>query len=238
MNGPANSGRRPKLAIHEAVAHELGVAIVAGAFKPGDVLPGEERFSLDRRISRSAYREGVRILAAKGLVYSRTRVGIRVNARLCWNMLDPDVLAWMFEAGPDFEFVKGIFELRFVVEPEAAAMAALRRDSRELAVMGAALQEMERWGLLTVEGRAADEQFHSLVVQATRNEPFIALSHSIAAAVRWTSKFAREDRGQSRDPMPDHYAVYDALAQGDAAAARAAMVVLVRNASGDAGAEV
>jgi len=227
-------GTRPK-AIHGAVAHDLGIAIVGGRLQPGDLLPGEDRFSADHRISRSAYREAVKMLAAKGLVHSRTKSGTRVNPRASWNMLDLDVLAWMFEVGPDMAFVHSIFELRRLVEPEAAALAAARRDGRELAAMGHALEEMERHGLTRTEGRAADERFHALILRATRNEPLIALSNSIAAAVKWTSKFAREDRRQQRDPMPDHYAVYDALVAGDADAARARMALLVENASRDAG---
>lgn len=229
---PKSGGAR---GIHTAIARRLGLAIVGGLLQPGDPVPGEERYSAEHGISRGAYREAVRTLAAKGLVDSRPRSGTRVRQRQWWNMLDVDVLAWMFEAGPDENFIRGIFELRRIVEPEAAALAAERRDGRELAAMGHALEEMARWGLLTTAGRAADERFHTLILQATRNEPLIALSNSIASAVKWTSKFAREDRQEQRDPMPDHYAVYEAVSRGDADQARGAMLGLVRNASRDAG---
>jgi DNA-binding FadR family transcriptional regulator len=227
--------RKRPIAIHDAVAHDLGIAIVSGELQPGDLIPGEEKFSADHGISRSAYREAVKLLAGKGLVYSRSRSGTRVSPREAWNMLDLDILAWIFEAGPTTEFINGIFELRRIVEPEAAALAARRRVGRELAGMGHALEEMQRWGLRTIQGRAADERFHALILQATRNEPLIALSSSIAAAVKWTSKFAREDGHQLRDPMPDHFAVFDTLVAGDAKAAREAMRQLVENASADAG---
>lgn len=233
---PGHPSRRKRPgAIHDAVAHDLGIAIVGGELQPGDLIPGEEKFSADHGISRSAYREAVKLLAGKGLVYSRSRSGTRVSPRSAWNMLDLDILAWIFEAGPTPEFINGIFELRRIVEPEAAALAARRRIGRELAGMGHALEEMQRWGLRTIEGRAADERFHALILQATRNEPLIALSSSIAAAVKWTSKFAREDGSQLRDPMPDHFAVFDALVAGDAKSAREAMGRLVENASADAG---
>jgi len=229
------AGRRRPTAIHKAVAHDLGIAIVGGKLQPGDPLPGEERFSTDNRISRSAYREAVKMLAAKGLVHSRTKSGTRVNERASWNMLDLDVLAWTFEAGPSADFLRGIFELRRMVEPQAAALAAARRSVAELAAMGHALQEMQRWGLLNADGRAADERFHALILRATRNEPLIALSNSIAAAVKWTSKFARVDRQQQRDPMPDHFAVYEAVAEADGDRAQRCMAELIANASRDAG---
>lgn len=229
------AGPKRDAAIHNRIAHDLGVAISGGSLQPGTPIPGEEKFSAERGVSRSAYREAVKLLAGKGLVQSRSRSGTRVSPRLQWNMLDLDVLAWIFEAGPTTEFINGIFELRRIVEPEAAALAAQRRTARDLVGMGHALEEMERWGLRTIEGRAADERFHALILHATRNEPLITLSSSVAAAVKWTSKFAREDGHQMRDPMPDHVAVFDKLVAGDCPGARQAMAALVRNASEDAG---
>jgi DNA-binding FadR family transcriptional regulator len=225
---------RPK-GIHSGIAHDLGIAIVSGKYPPGTVLSAEERFSTENKVSRGTYREAIRILAAKGLVYSRTKSGTRVSERSSWNMLDLDVLAWMFESQPSEAFIRSIFELRAIVEPGAAALAAQRRDGRELARMGHALQEMERLGLATAEGRAADQTFHHLVLEATRNEPLVTLSSSIAAAVEWTTMFARREKQKLRDPMPDHFAVYDAIVRGDADGARTRMAQLVANAFADTG---
>jgi DNA-binding FadR family transcriptional regulator len=221
--------------IHSGIAHDLGIAIVSGKYPPGTVLSAEERYSSENKVSRGTYREAIRVLAAKGLVYSKTKSGTRVSERSSWNMLDLDVLAWMFESQPSEAFVRSIFELRSIVEPGAAAIAAQRRDGRELARMGHALQEMERLGLHSVEGRAADQTFHYLILEATRNEPLITLSSSIAAAVEWTTMFARRERQKLRDPMPDHFAVYEALVRGDSEAARLRMAELVANAFDDTG---
>ena len=225
---------RPK-GIHSGIAHDLGVAIVSGKYPPGTLLSAEERFSDENKVSRGTYREAIRILAAKGLVYSRTKSGTRVQERSSWNMLDVDVLAWMFESQPSESFVRGIFELRSIVEPGAAALAALRRDGRELARMGHALEEMGRLGLQSAEGRAADQTFHSLILEAARNEPLVTLSSSIAAAVEWTTMFARREKTRLRDPMPDHFEVYDAIVQSDAEGARTKMAQLVANAFTDTG---
>ena len=106
--------------IHGSIAHELGVAIVTGRYSPGETLPGEVEFSEQLKVSRSAYREAIRILAAKGLVESRPKAGTRVSARDRWNLLDPDVLAWTFEREPGETFIRDLFELRMIVEPAAA----------------------------------------------------------------------------------------------------------------------
>lgn len=221
--------------VHDRIAHKLGKAIVSGELQPGEALPGEERYSAEQGVSRTAYREAIRMLAAKGLVFSRTKSGTRVSERRQWSMLDLDIIAWMFETGPSPEFLRGIFELRMAVEPSAAALAAARRTSQDIAAMGHALEEMRRHGLMTPEGRAADRSFHHMILEATRNEPLMSLSSSIAAVVAWTTRFAREERGESRNPMPDHDAVFDAIVAGDGAKAHTAMLALVRNASRDAG---
>ena len=63
----------------------------------------------------------------------------------------------------------------------------------------------------------------------------MTLSNSIAAAIEWTTRFARDEGKQNRDPMPDHHAVYEAFVAGNGAAAAAAMSVLVDNAFADTG---
>ncbi|KQU62081.1 GntR family transcriptional regulator [Sphingomonas sp. Leaf339] len=213
--------------IHGNIAHDLGVAIVTGHHQPGEILPGEIEFSHRLDVSRSAYREAVRILAAKGLVESRPKTGTRVSDRRRWNMLDPDVLAWMFESEPDEVFIRSLFELRMMIEPAAAAFAAERRTADELSRMGAALHDMAHHGLASPAGRAADQLFHNLVLEATRNEPLTTLSTTIAAAVGWTTIFKQRRTLPPRDPMPEHFALYDAIAAGDGDLARVRMTELV-----------
>ena len=214
--------------IHGTIAHDLGVAILAGRYAPGETLPGEVEFAHTLGVSRSAYREAVRILIAKGLVESRTRTGTRVSARDRWNLLDPDVLAWSFVQEPSEAFVRDLFELRMIVEPAAAELAAERRDKDDLARMGEALDEMRQYGLGRPEGQAADQRFHAAILAAARNAPLITLSSSIAAAVSWTTIFKHRKRGLPRDPLPDHERLYEAIAAGEPTAARTRMAELVR----------
>src|SRR3546814_13130281 len=64
---------RKLLRIHGTIARDIGIRIVSGRFQPGEVLNGEVEASDRLRVSRTAYREAVRILAAKGLVESRPK---------------------------------------------------------------------------------------------------------------------------------------------------------------------
>src|SRR5215472_5922187 len=140
--GPARA-RQTKaraLRLHGTIARQLGIAILAGDHKPGDLLDSEISASEQFAVSRTAYREAVRILAAKGLVDARPKVGTRINPQWKWNLLDPDVLEWTFESEPDVALLNSLFELRNVVESAAAGLAATRRSAAHLKAMRAALE--------------------------------------------------------------------------------------------------
>lgn len=220
---PRGTGRR----LHGAIAHKLGIAILSGEYAPGDILTGEVAFSEALDVSRSAYREAVQVLTAKGLVESRPKAGTRVLPRTRWNLLDPDVLAWAFTGDPDLQFVRGLFELRAIVEPAAAALAAERRERADLKTMKEALAGMTRHTLASEAGRAADRDFHDAILRATRNDALVVLSASIGAAVSWTTQFKQRQRALPRNPIPDHRRVYDAILARDAPGASEAMRVLV-----------
>jgi DNA-binding FadR family transcriptional regulator len=220
---PRGSGRR----LRGAVAHYLGTAIVSGRIAPGETLTGEVANAEALDVSRSAYREAVQVLTAKGLVESRPKAGTRVLPRSHWNILDPAVLAWAFSGEPDTDFIRDLFELRGIVEPAAARLAAERRSKDDIKAMKDALARMRRHTLATEAGRVADREFHDAILFATQNNALIALTASIGAAVNWTTQYKQRQRALPRDPVPDHARVYDAIALGDVEAAGAAMRTLV-----------
>jgi DNA-binding FadR family transcriptional regulator len=221
------------LRIHQALARKLGIAILSGEYQPGAALEGEIEQSEALGVSRTAYREAMRILTAKGLLESRPKVGTHITPRRQWNLLDPDMLEWMFSGTPDERFIRDLFELRGVIEPAAAAFAAARHDEADLARMDAGLTGMRQHGLATAEGQAADQEFHTALLEATRNEALTSLATSVAAAVRWTTRFKHIKRKHPRDPLPEHIALRDAIATRSSTRAEAAMRELLRLALAD-----
>jgi DNA-binding FadR family transcriptional regulator len=223
----SRSAQRRSLRLHGIVAHDLGVLIASGHYAPGDLLEGEIEASERLKISRTAYREAVRILAAKGLIEVRPKIGTRVLPRDKWHLLDPDVLSWVFQGEPDEHLLQSLFEIRKIVEPQAAALAAARRTTGQLARMEDALERMSRHSLATSEGRSADREFHAVLLEASDN-PFVAnLTSGIEAAIEWTTIFKQRERPLVRDPIPDHAKVYGAIAASDEKEARQAMEHLV-----------
>lgn len=219
---------QPKpLRLHGSLARDLGISIVSGRHEPGDVLEGEIEASERLHVSRTAYREAVRILAAKGLVEARPKTGTRVNPRGKWHLLDPDVLSWIFKYEPDEHLIHSLFELRRVVEPAAAQFAAERRTQAHIESMRAALDGMAEHTLATEAGRQADQEFHSALLDASGNPFLVSLSSGVGAAVAWTTIFKQRGGRPLRDPMPDHRRVFEAVEAGDPKAAHAAMTQLV-----------
>lgn len=225
--GPDARARRKSLRLHGMVARDLGILIVSGRYKPGDLLDGEIEASDRLNVSRTAYREAVRILAAKGLVEVRPKIGTRISPREKWHLLDPDVLSWIFKYEPDEDLLESLFELRKIVEPAAAELAAKRRSADQVERMGEALETMAEHTLASEIGRVADQDFHTALLEATANPFLVSLTSSVAAAVAWTTIFKQRRQPLQRDPIPDHRRVYEAIADADPSAARQAMADLV-----------
>jgi DNA-binding FadR family transcriptional regulator len=214
--------------VHNQIAREIGVSIVSGRLRPGHVLDNELDASSRRHVSRTAYREALRILAAKGLIHSQPRHGTKVSEVSEWHLLDNDVLVWLFSETPKPEVIHGLFELRTIVETAAAAIAAARRKPDQLLEMKAALEEMARHTLHRAEGRRADKAFHAALLAATENPFLISLTNGVTAAVDALTEYKLRIAKVERDPVPDHRRVYEAVAAQDEVEARDAMERLIR----------
>ena len=216
--------------IHESLANILGTEIVGEVHPSGSLLPNEfemrERFS----VSRTALREAYRVLTAKGLIVSRPKVGTRVRPKSDWNMLDPEVLAWHLQTVPTEAFVSDLFALREMVEPAAAAMAATTRGKATIDRIAQAYSEMERYRDGTGDIISADLQFHLAILEATGNHFVGALGGLIHAALLGTFKLGWESPARMQESrLLQHYAVFEAIRDGDADRARAKMTELLKD---------
>ncbi|MBN9468419.1 MAG: FadR family transcriptional regulator [Bosea sp.] len=211
------------------VAHKLAVSIISGASRAGDLLPNEDGIRGEISVSRTAYREAVKFLTGKGMVEARPKSGTRVAPRESWNLLDPDVLAWHFEADPNEKFIRDLFELRLFVEPSAARLAAQRRSEDDLARIEAAYRGMTVNPPYAEPTVQADLAFHEAIFEATRNPPLQCLAPAVCATIQWSLFLkAPDDRFFFTASLVDHERVLDAISQrdGDLAAARMSGLVI------------
>lgn len=210
-----------------SIADDLGAAILRGQFKPGATFSGQIEASRKLGVSRSVYREAIRVLSAKGLVESRPKTGTRVSVPGSWHLLDPEVLLWAFRDEPDQSLMWSLFELRMIIEPAAAELAARRRSYAQLALMQSALDTMRLRGLWDEEGRVADRVFHETLLQATGNAFLATLSAGISSAIHWTAIYKTRTKVLD-DPMPEHERVFEAIRSGNPVEAKNAMTELVQ----------
>ena len=217
---PHDFGLTRRRNLFAQVVAELGARIVSGAIGPDDAFPKEADLEAQFGVSRSVIREAVKALAAKGLIASRTRVGIRVRPPLHWNLLDAEVLSWRYSALPPLQFFSELFEVRLMIEPEAAALAATRAEAVDLIEIGAAYAAMVEANQADVPGIEADLRFHRSILAAARNPLLLQMGNLIGTGLQISHRFSREAYVIF---LPRHHDVLEAIKAGDPAGARDAM---------------
>jgi DNA-binding FadR family transcriptional regulator len=224
---PISRRRAIQRDLHGTVAYELGSAILRGDYPPASVLPREAELMEAFDVSRTVLREALRTLTSKGLVESRPRVGTRVRAREAWNLLDADVLDWYARVAPPLAFALKLQEMREMIEPFAAALAASAHDPDALALLTSAHTAMEQARNVD-EWVRADLRFHLAVLRACRNELLVPLGTLIERTLEGQLRVNAKRAEVFNAALPDHTAVYDAIARRDAHAASQAMAALLR----------
>jgi DNA-binding FadR family transcriptional regulator len=213
---------------HGQLVETLGHAVLGGVYPAGELLPNEEVLCRTLDVSRTALREAIKVLAAKGLLESRSRVGTWVRPEAGWNMLDPDVLSWRCATGPDAQFLRHLTEMREIVEPAAAALAARSRSPEQLAALERAFQAMEA-AKDVGEWVVADLAFHSAILQATNNPLLVPLVAIIGSALESLLGISARKAGGFNDALPDHRKVLDAVRAGDPQRALHRMAVMLQD---------
>ncbi|WP_250517476.1 FadR/GntR family transcriptional regulator [Caballeronia sp. INDeC2] len=227
--------RNPKQrkSMHGRIVQELGMQIVSGRIKPGERLPAEPTLCESYGVSRPVLREATRVLVAKGLVVSKPRVGSVVRARDEWHMLDPDVLVWTISHLPEGEFFRSLMAVRQIIEPAAAALAAISASDEDIARIAAAYERME--GAQTAADLLdPDLEFHRAIMTATHNDMLSYIGNMLSLALSESIKLTSRHPNTHALSLPRHKAIFTAIANRDALAARQASVVQLDNARADA----
>jgi DNA-binding FadR family transcriptional regulator len=219
--------------LHVQVARAIGLQILEGKLAPGVVLPNEADFGMQLGVSRTALREAVKVLAAKGLVEVRRKTGTRVRPQHDWNALDPDVLHWLFSGKGFAVGIPDLLELRLIIEPAGARLAAQRATAENLADIESALQGMEKAVEDSASSVESDLKFHLAILEATHNtfmRPFGAL---IQEALRASFKLTNRDRAAFEKSLGRHRSVFEAIRDGAPEAAEIAMRAVLNHTSED-----
>jgi DNA-binding FadR family transcriptional regulator len=214
--------------LHAALVDKLGLRIVRGDYPPGsriDVDALEPEFG----VSKTAIREALRVIREKGLIDSRPKRGTIVTDREQWKLLDGDVILWRREARRDDDrLLAELSQLRDVIEPAAARLAAEFRDETDVDALRSAFAAFESAGRNASRLAEADRDFHLTLLRATHNELMMRLEVVVIHALDARNRIQHHPGADWLDPVPDHKRVLDAVAAGDPAAAERAMQHAIR----------
>jgi GntR family transcriptional regulator, galactonate operon transcriptional repressor len=226
--------RPPVAGLPGAIVEALGKKILNGELVPGDTLPAETVYLNQLGVSRTTLREAIKVLSAKGLVLAKPKTGTVVRAREHWNLLDPAVLTWEAASDGFAGTMAELFEIRRLVEPEGAALAARRHDDGDAAAMQAAFEALAPHAHRGIDALDVDIAFHLTILKAAGNRYLSSLGAVIDTVIRSTARLALNRPGGLGHSMGRHQAVLDAVLARDEPAARAAMHRLLSDAEEDA----
>lgn len=210
--------------MHARIVHELGMRIVSGRFKPDEKLPLESSLCEEYQVSRPVLREATKVLVAKGLVYSKPRVGTVVRPRSEWHLLDPDVLYWLVQSTPQSEFFNTLAGVRRILEPEIAAMAATTATEQDIAAIEDAYQRMEK-AQTRQEMLQPDIDFHRAIAEATHNDLLAYMCNMLSLPLRESITVTNLRPNTQALSLPRHKAILTAIKNRDALGARHASLV-------------
>ncbi len=217
-------------ALHERIIDDLGREIVSGGLKPGERLPSDQELIERFEASRTAIREAMKVLSTKGLIEARQRAGTRVRPRAQWDLLDVEVLEWHTPDAITDTFLKDLEELRELIEPEAAGLAAMRATDDDVEAMEGAFLRMEANLADRPAFAQADREFHLAVLDASHNQLIRKLKGITGTVLGVLFKLQAE----VTSPVPEanldaHRQIFVKIRDGDRRGAERAMRQTLRN---------
>ncbi|MCC3720310.1 FadR family transcriptional regulator [Rouxiella badensis] len=210
------------------LAENIAQRVLSGEYAEGSILPGEIELGELFGVSRTAVREAVKTLTAKGMLLPRPRIGTRVMPQSNWNFLDSELLTWWMTRDNFDEVMSHFVLLRKALEPQACSLAAVQASTEQKQQLSLYMSEMrelhenfdrERW--INV-----DAQFHQLIYEAGKN-PFLTSFANLFSSVY--QSYFRAITNNEVIKLEHHQRIVDAILASDADAALEACTILLRD---------
>lgn len=201
------------------VAARIRTMLASGELTPGDRLPAERRLAEAFGVSRNSVREAIRVLTNQGLIVSKVGSGTYVA----------DVKGEEFAAALAGVVALGrkrladIFQVRLLLEPQIARLAATNRTSEDLAELATILQAQRKAVAEDRDGHAEDHAFHARLAAMTGNTVIERLTSSLADVLRESRSDGLQPLERRTASVQAHELILKALHEGNAAMAEQAM---------------
>lgn len=199
--------------------------ILSGRLGPGDRLPAERELSEAMGVSRPTIREAIRALIAMNILEARHGAGTFVSSLSVDELLRP--LQFVFalsESG-----LQELFEVRLLLEPGAAALAAERATDVEVAAMQECVERTRQEGWDHQRLLELDVELHAMIRDAAGNDLLSHMLASIGALAVESRKITVELAGVPQHTVRDHAAIVEAIEARDATASEACMREHIRS---------
>ena len=207
--------------LFEQIVQQIEESVLNGSLKPGDQLPAERDLAQHLGVSRTAVREAVKTLREKGLVEAYSGRGTFITdgtSHAARQSFDLMVKVGQQEGSPH------LAELRLILEPGIAALAAARVKDEDLVAMRDAVAVMDRAQKDPEAYIEADLDFHLALAEAAANPLILSLIDSIVGLLREQRiKIFNVEGGPQRGQV-HHKRILAAVEHRDPEAARGAMV--------------
>ena len=228
MNNSDYKNPSPSKSQHALIVQQLGLKIVSGEIKENEKLPSEVELCEEFKVSRPVFREAIRVLNAKGLTYSRPKIGTVVRPKDEWHLLDPDVLFWLIQSTPENEFFKTLSTVRRVLEPELAYIAASTATDEDIQKIQNAYKDMEKANNVE-EFIYPDIQFHLAIAQATHNDLLAYMLKMLVIPLQQSIQVTSLRPNLQNHSLPRHKAILTAIENKDPLSARHASLVQLQD---------
>lgn len=210
--------------VYERVMQEIRSAVFQGDLKPGDQLPPERDLAEMLGVSRTSLREALKMLSAAGIVTIKHGQGVFISST------DPDQYIQRFanQLFMQEDRVTDLFEIRRLLEPQAAAWAA-ERATPDTATE---LLELVRRTRGELGGRASgnlmllaesDGKFHQRLAEMTENQVLVRTMHHLLDLLTDLRALALSIPGRPLESLEDHERIARYIAAKDAEGASRAM---------------
>jgi GntR family transcriptional regulator, transcriptional repressor for pyruvate dehydrogenase complex len=208
-----------KTRVTEVIVEQVRHRINSGHLKAGDRLPPERDLAKDLGVGRSAVREAIRALEFLGLVETKPGEGTFLAAGRespAASLLDPDRLGML-------DTVRKLLEVRRVIEPDLAALAAQRATPEQVGKLRAALEEQRGQVERGESGIEADTAFHVHLAEAAGNEFLSQIMDSLMERIHDTRETWLQRKGRPFRSVRDHQLILRAIEKRDPKAAERSM---------------
>jgi GntR family transcriptional repressor for pyruvate dehydrogenase complex len=200
-----------KTRIHEEIVFKIKDMIEQGTLKTGDQLPTERELAEAFKVSRPSVREALRALESQGFLVSRQGDGTYVTQQPIELLIEPFASVILKEKFDQLE----LFEMRRLIEPQLAYLAAERATPAEIAKMEQSLTIEEQELTSSEHLPTPDKTIHDLIFQAARNKILISIMESLMDSLAESHDRYLQMEGRPEKSLACHRNILTAIKAGN-----------------------